>query len=77
MTALNTQEDFSILEKNMDFSFFFNKLFSSKINRSKSESFATSRASLSELVILWGLMWITGGLKYLGVFLSDDILMRN
>lgn len=73
MIVLNTQ-DITILENNMDF---YNKLSSSKPNWSKSEVFAPRKDSLNELVLPWGLVWITGGLKYLGVFPSDGVRKKN
>lgn len=73
MIVVNTQEDIGLLEKNMDL---FNRLSSSKTNWSKSDAFATGRASVTELVLLGRLMW-NMGLKYLGVFLSNDVLIKN
>lgn len=50
---------------------------SSKLNSSKSEALDNARDSLTERVLPGRLMWNTGGLKYLGVFLSDDIWKKN
>lgn len=43
----------------------------------KSEVFAPKKDSLNELVLPGGLVWIMGGLKYLGVFPSDDVRKKN
>ena len=33
--------------------------------------------SLSELVLAGGLCWKTAGMKYLGVFLGDELFLKN
>ncbi len=74
MVVLNTQTDIKILEGNVAL---FNKLSSAKVNWNKSEAFATKKDSLNGLVLPGGLVWKTGGLKYLGVFLGDELFLKK
>ncbi|KAK0155411.1 Transposon TX1 uncharacterized protein [Merluccius polli] len=74
MVVLNTQADIKVLEGNVEL---FNRLSSSKVNWNKSEAFITKKDSLNGLVLPGGLSWKVGGLKYLGVFLGDELCTKR
>ncbi|KAI3376859.1 hypothetical protein L3Q82_000115 [Scortum barcoo] len=74
LVVLNTQTDIKVLEENVEL---FNKLSSSKVNWNKSEAFVTMKDSLNGLVLPGGLSWKMGGLKYLGVFLGNELCLKE
>ena len=74
MLILNTQRDICVLEENVGL---FNRLSSAKINWEKSKAVSVKKGSLSELVLPGGLCWKMGGIKYLGVFLGDELFLKK
>ena len=73
VVVLNTQRDTSVLEENVGL---LNRLSSSKVNWEKGEALSVKKDSLSELVLPGGCRK-TGGIKYLGVFLGDELFLKK
>ena len=74
VVVLNTQRDICVIEENLGL---FNRLSSAKVNKEKSEAVSVKKDSLSELVLLGGLCWKTGGMKNLGVVLGDELFLKK
>ena len=74
IVTVNKQSDIDCLEKNIHL---FNKMSSAKVNWKKSEAVMVGDKLSDKLSLPEGLTWKKGGVKYLGVFLGEDSMLKK